>query len=593
MSDSRTVFKRVDYDLAGLLHYIDVGDIALPDIQRPFLWPATKVRDLFDSMYRGFPVGYLLFWSNDSVDGNRQIGVGEKAHRLPQLLIVDGQQRLTSLYSVFRGKVVVDSDYRPTRIEIGFRPRDGRFEVTDAAIRKDPEFIPDISEVWTSGKASYGLVKAFLDALKAKRPLTADDEESISHNLDRLFDLQKYPFTALEIAASVDEEQVADIFVRINSEGIKLNQADFILTLLSVFWDEGRAELEKFCRESRIPPSAASPASPYNHFIAPGPDQLIRVDVALGFNRGRLRSVYQVLRGRDPDTETVSVERRQQQFAMLQEAQHKALNLTHWHQFFGCLLGAGFKSGALISSENALLFAYSLYLIGKTRHAVPEHELQRLIGRWFYAAALSGRYTGSAETAMDADLSRVRGLNGSQAFIETLEKIIADTLTSDFWSITLPNELESSSVRSPALFAYYAAQIKLGAPVLYSDKTVSDLLDPSVKMKKKSVDVHHLFPRAWLESTGITDVKAINQIANFALLEWPDNIEISDDPPPVYVPKMRTQFGPTAWRRMCELHALPSEWEKLPYDEFLRQRRPLMAEIIRRGFETLAGPAQP
>ncbi|MDQ6877156.1 MAG: DUF262 domain-containing protein [Candidatus Dormibacteraeota bacterium] len=587
MSDSRTVFKRVDYDLSGLLHYIDVGDIALPDIQRPFLWPATKVRDLFDSMYRGFPVGYLLFWSNDAVDGSRQIGVGEKVHRLPQLLIVDGQQRLTSLYSVFRGKAVVDSEYRATRVEIGFRPRDGRFEVTDAAIRKDPEFIPNISEVWTSGKASYGLVKAFLDTLKARRPLNADEEETISHNLDRLFDLQKYPFTALEIAASVDEEQVADIFVRINSEGIKLNQADFILTLLSVFWDEGRAELEKFCRESRIPPHAGSKPSPYNHFIEPSPDQLIRVDVAVGFNRGRLRSVYQILRGRDPDTETVSVDRRQEQFAVLQEAQQKVLNLTYWHQFFGCLLGAGFRSGALISSENALLFAYSLYLIGKTRHAVPEHELQRLIGRWFYAAALSGRYTGSAETAMDADLSRVRNLTESQAFVETLQKIVSDTLTNDFWAITLPNDLESSSVRSPALFAYYAAQNKLGAPVLFSDKKVGDLLDPSLKLKKKSMDVHHLFPRAWLESSGVTDFKAINQVANFALLEWPDNIQISDEAPSVYVPQMRSHFGSSDWDRMCELHALPAGWEHLSYDEFLRQRRPLMAQIIRRGFEAL------
>src|SRR5207249_5158981 len=141
---------------------------------------------------------------------------------------------------------------RERQIEIAFRPRDGSFEVADVAIGRDPEWIPNISDVWTSGKSSRKLVNDFIDQLAAKAELNDDEEELIAHSLDRLFDLQKYPFTALEIAPSVDEEQVADIFVRINSEGVKLNQADFILTLLSVFWDEGRHELERFCHQSRL-----------------------------------------------------------------------------------------------------------------------------------------------------------------------------------------------------------------------------------------------------------------------------------------------------------------------------------------------------
>lgn len=289
MNELKTCFKRVDYDLAGLLHYLDIGDIGLPDIQRPFVWSNAKVRDLFDSMYRGFPVGYFLFWENTQANGAKQIGVGNKPHTVPSRLIVDGQQRLTSLYAVFRGKKVLDENYRERQIEIAFRPRDGRFDVADAAIRRDSEWIANISELWASGKSSYQMVKGFLKGLQDKTALTEAEEEQISHNLDRLFDLQKFPFTALEIASSVDEEQVADIFVRINSEGVKLNQADFILTLLSVFWDEGRAALERFCRASRQPPAVGAVASPYNHFIEPDPDQLLRVSVALGFERGRLK----------------------------------------------------------------------------------------------------------------------------------------------------------------------------------------------------------------------------------------------------------------------------------------------------------------
>lgn len=162
MNELKTCFKRVDYDLSALLNYIDIGDIGLPDIQRPFVWKNSQVRDLFDSMYRGFPVGYLLFWENGQTNGTRPIGLGSKVHPVPLRLIVDGQQRLTSLYAVFRGRKVLDANYQERSIEIAFRPRDGKFEVCDAAISKDPEWIPNISKLWASGKSSYQIVKEFL-----------------------------------------------------------------------------------------------------------------------------------------------------------------------------------------------------------------------------------------------------------------------------------------------------------------------------------------------------------------------------------------------------------------------------------------------
>lgn len=587
MSELKTCFKKVDYDLSGLLHYIEIGDIGLPDIQRPFVWSNAKVRDLFDSMYRGFPVGYFLFWENQSATGTKAIGVREKQHSVPNKLIVDGQQRLTSLFAVFRGHKVLDEDYKERQIEVAFRPRDGKFEVADAPIRKDPEWISNISTIWSSGKPSYQMVKSFLKQLEAKGALDELEEERISHNLDRLFDLQKYPFTALEIAASVDEEQVADIFVRINSEGVRLNQADFILTLMSVFWDDGRKALETFCRESRQAPAPGSAASPFNHFLQPDPDQLLRVAVALGFQRGRLKSVYQVLRGKDLDTGIFSAERREEQFTILRETQAEVLNLTHWHQFLSCLIGAGFRSGEMISSQNALLYAYAFYLIGRIRFKVPEHQLQKLIGRWFFASSLTGRYTSSPETIMDGDLNRFKGVKDAAEFATVLENIMASELTNDFWSVTLPANLDSSSARNPELFAYTASQNRLNAPVLFSHKKVSDLIDPALKMKKKSLERHHLFPRAWLESKAVSDLKQINQLANFALLEWPENIDISDTPPFEYLPKIRSRFSAEEWERMSRLHALPEGWENLAYDTFLIERRKLMAAIIRLGFESL------
>jgi Protein of unknown function DUF262 len=148
MSD--TIFIKVDYALGALMDAIELGMIGLPDIQRPFVWKNAKVRDLFDSMYQGFPVGYLLFWENGAAEDSRVIGVDGK-QKVPQQLIVGGQQRLTSLYAVIKGVPVVRENYDAERIEIAFNPLTGKFEVADAAIRRDKSFIPNISAVWAKG----------------------------------------------------------------------------------------------------------------------------------------------------------------------------------------------------------------------------------------------------------------------------------------------------------------------------------------------------------------------------------------------------------------------------------------------------------
>jgi hypothetical protein len=586
LTTARALFNKVDYELSHLLSAIDTGDIGLPDLQRPFVWSHAKVRDLFDSMYRGFPIGYLLFWSNSQLRNARSIGTNAKQQKIPRLVIVDGQQRLTSLYAVLRAKLVLDDNFEENRIEIGFRPRDGKFEVTDAAIRKDPEFIPSISEMWASGTTSWSVVNKFLAQLKAKRTLDADDEGAMSHNIDRLFALHGYSLTALEIVADVEEEEIADIFVRINSEGVKLNQADFILTLLSVFWQEGRLALEEFSRLSRIPPAAAGKPSSFNYLIQPSPDQLLRVGIATGFHRARLRRVYQVLRGKDVDTGEFLQELRDAQFDRLRVAQSDVLDLNNWHDYLSCLTMAGYRSAEMISSQIAVLYAYAIYLIGKLQCDVPHYVLHRLIGRWFVMTSLSARYTGG-ETTMEEDLNRLRSLQTPDAFTTLLEGLIGNILTADFWSIRLPAELESSSPRNPAFLAYQASQCLLGAPVLFSDKRVADVLDPALRPRRKSIDRHHLFPKAWLQRSGIADFKLINQVANFAYVEWPDNLSIKDSPPREYVPRLREQFSEHKWIRMCRENALPPAWEELAYDDFLQRRRALMAQVIQNGFDSI------
>ena len=247
MTESNLLFKEVGYSLGALLDTIELGGIGLPDIQRPFVWKNASVRDLFDSMYRGFPVGYLLFWQNANAQGAKTIGADGK-QKVPSLLIVDGQQRLTSLYAVVKGRAVLREDYTTQAIEIAFHPLEEKFEVTDAAIRKDMLWLPNISRLWAADSNLFKLVGGYLDALRQDRPVSSEEETRIQDNIQRLQGLKNYPFRALELLPSVDEEQVSQVFVRINSKGKRLNEADFILTLMSVFWDEGRHQLEAFSR---------------------------------------------------------------------------------------------------------------------------------------------------------------------------------------------------------------------------------------------------------------------------------------------------------------------------------------------------------
>ncbi|MDO9230046.1 MAG: DUF262 domain-containing protein [Syntrophales bacterium] len=581
-----TLFKQVGYSLSKLIEDIDIGEIGLPDIQRPFVWTTAKVRDLFDSMYKGFPVGYLLFWINTLNGNHRQIGIDTK-QKAPRLLIVDGQQRLTALYAVLKGRNIIRSDYTEQSIQIAFRPCDARFDVADAAIRRDPEFIHNISELWSGEHARNRFVKDFIKKLREYRPVSEQEEDMLNESIDKLYDLQHYPFTALELSPNIDEERVAEVFVRINSKGVTLNQADFILTLMSVFWDEGRTQLEQFCRATRQP--ALGEASPFNYFIQPEPDQLLRVCVGLGFRRARLNYVYSILRGKDLETEQFSEERRIQQFEVLKDSQARVLDLQNWHEFLKVLIRAGFRSASMISSQAALLYSYVMFLIGKYDFKMDLYGLRNLVARWFFMTTLTARYSASPETTMESDLARLRSITDAASFVKNFDQVISDTLTEDFWAITLPNEIATSSPRSPSLFAYYATLNLLDAKVLFSKMKVSELLDPAIKGKKSGTERHHLFPKNYLKKMNITEIRDTNQIANYALVEWSDNIEISDSSPQEYLPQYIARFNPDELRDMCYWHALPDGWEHMTYEAFLKARRKAIAQIIREGYRRLSG----
>ena len=579
---TKTIFTKVDYELDYLVKLIELGEIALPDLQRPFVWGNAKVRDLLDSMYKGYPVGYLLFWQSEA--GVKPIGVKNK-QKAPRLLVVDGQQRLTSLYTIIQGEEIVRDNFKRERIKIAFNPINEKFEVYDAAIARDKSYIPDISSVWNRNTTLYSVIENYIKELEDDREINDTERHNIQKSIEKLSIIRQYPFTALELASDVAEEDIADVFVRINSEGKQLNQSDFILTLMSVFWEEGRDSLEKFCYESRE--QAKNQQSPFNFIIEPTPGQLLRVTIGLGFKRARLRHIYSILRGKDFDTGEFDSKLRNKSFDSLKSAQKRVLDLQNWHDFLQCVKIAGFKSSKIISSNISLLFAYTLFLIGRTEYHCNEYALRKVIARFFFMSSLTGRYTGSSESVMESDLRKVIDLNDSDQFLAELNRICEVSLTNDFWDITLPNELATSSSQSPSLYAYNASLVLLEAPALFSNIKIADLLDPTIQAKQTMIQRHHLFPKGYLESIGIAKQLDINQIANYAFVEYQDNSNISDSAPSEYTSPLKERFSDKELDSMYHFHSLPPNWENMEYNEFLISRRHMIANIIQEGYMNL------
>lgn len=579
------LFKKVDYNLQSLIQQIDIGTIGLPDIQRPFVWKDTKVRDLFDSMYKGYPVGYFLFWANSLSPDSKGIGTDGK-QKSPDLLIVDGQQRLTSLYAVTRAQEIIRENFNKDHIVISFKPLEEKFEIPDAATRRSPEFLQNISEIFAPNANLFSITNDFVNKLKSSRELSDEEVLKIQNNIQKLKNLENYPFSALELNASIDEEQVADVFVRINSKGKNLNMADFILTLMSVFWDEGRKDIESFCAESRVPNK--SKATAFNYIIEPKPDQMLRVAVGLGFHRARLQYVYSILRGKDLDTGKFSDERRVEQFNKLKDALSHTLNIQNFHDFLKAIHLAGFIRGDYISSSNNLLYSYVFFLIGRIQFNVNLHDLKNLIAKWFFMCTLTGRYTGSPETQMEIDLAKFRKAETAEDFERELNTIISNAITEDFWSAILPIDgLATSSSSSPTLYAYYASLSILDAKGLFSNLKINDLLQQGIRSKKSALERHHLFPKAYLQRKGYSEQRDRNQIANYALVEWDDNLSISDVPPSEYLSKYLSRFNEEDIRKMYYWHCLPNDWENMDYRAFLIERRKLIALVIKDAFQIL------
>jgi len=588
------------HPIETLLTWVKSGEIAIPEIQRPFVWEATKVRNLLDSLYQGYPVGYLIAWRNPTVklkDGTSSAG---------KRILIDGQQRVTALMAALLGREVLTKDYENVRIRIAFHPQEERFEVANPAIRKDVSWVADIAEVFAPEASLTELTDTYCEKN------TGSDRRRVSLVFEKLRKIINNHVGVIELADDLDIETVTEIFIRVNSAGTELSQADFAMSKIAVNETYGGSLLRKaidyFCHLAVAPEFlariektdkafAASEFLPQMRWLKDTNDDIydptytdmLRVAFTSEFARGKLQDLVALLSGRNFETKQFEEAIAEESFGRLRKGIQAFISKTHFDRITMILRSAGFVTSDLIGGRNAVNFAYILYLRGRAE-GMPAADLERLVRRWYAMSALRGRYTGSPETAFDFDIRQVEA-RGLAAYADA---VIENELHESFWTGMLPQLMDTSSSNSPYFLCYQAAQVKLGDKGFLSrDITVLDLL-----MNRS--DVHHVYPKKYLKAQGLSRGR-YNQIANFVLAQSEINIAIGDKPPEKYFKELAEQVSGGAkkyggitdegdLRANLRASCIPESLldGTIPdYNEFLEERRKLMALKIKTWFEAL------
>lgn len=588
----KELFDNIPSKVADLLADIKNGRIGLPDLQRPFVWKDSKVRELLDSMMKGYPIGYIMLWESPAdYENTNYIGKNEKVFKRPDDLLIDGQQRLTALLAAMYGITIKDKDYKERKIRISFDPLKREFAVWSQAYERDPEWISEISTVFFADQEHNvsKLRKAYIKTVNESREknnqleLTEDKEDLIEENINDLLNLGIYSLPTLKINAKADEEDVAEIFVRVNSGGQNLTEKNFIETLIAVYDNEVHDKINKFCAESRIPANGTS----FNQIIQVDPSHLIRMTIGVGFRRARLRYAYMLLRGKDLKSGEITKSLREENLKIFKNSLDMVTRLNNWHAFMNLFASAGYLKGSLVASSNAVAFSYILYLIGKYDYKVPSLQLQIIIRKWIFMSTITGFYTGSTESEVEKQFADLRDVHNADEFVSYLNNVISNRFTDDYFDYSLPSELNSSSATSPAWYGYIAAINVLGTPMLFSTAPLSQYFVLGTSGEKNSVDKHHIFPKHYLEEIGYDNDRDRNQIANFTYLDYQTNIDIADDPPTKYVGRYKEKLGEEGYKLACEQNALPENFEQLSYPDFLAKRRSLMAQIVKKAYKKL------
>lgn len=598
-------FTLMQYSISAVLGLIEAEDFVIPEIQRPFVWKRSQVRDLIDSLYNGYPTGYIITWKNPDV----QTKDGGKANG--KKVLIDGQQRVTALMAAISGREVLDEDFNLDRIKIAFNPlatdETKRFAVQDASHLKDKKWISDISVIFSNDFKQ----RAFENEYAKLNPQVDLDE--LSDILGKLKGIANRQIGVIELDHSLDIDEVTEIFIRINSKGTPLSQSDFVMSKMAADIEHGgnllRKTVDYFChlaakpefyshmiRDKEFQASTYADkikwlAKDYDDIYDPDYGDMLRVSFMHQFRRGKLADLVSLLSGRDFETKEYRDDIVDSSYQKLEKGIRNFINEYNFDQFIMAIKGAGFISNKLLNSAMTLDFAYTLYLMLLDDPTIPNAQIKRYVQKWFVMSTLTGRYTFSPESSMDRDMRSI----AEKGFLNFFADVEASSLSDSFWKITLPQNLETSSVNSPAFNTFIAAQINLNCnSMLMNGTKISDLVTISG-------DVHHIFPRAYLKSNGVDNKTKYNQVANYIYLDTQVNKAISDDAPCVYFARAKQQCetkkivlgnisdADLLANNLVE-NCIPENVDTMDvsyYDAFLVERRKMMAALIERYYKGL------
>lgn len=535
-------YSNYPLSISAILGLIKANDIAIPEIQRPFVWRKTQVRDLIDSLYKGYPTGYIILWKNPNVklkDGT--ISSGKK-------VLIDGQQRITALMTAIAGKTIFNSEYKEERVEIAFNPiaaingnTDSEiFAVSTPAIKKSKWWIPDISELFKDDYSSFKFIPKYCNANPDIEP------EQLERIISKVKGIANRMIGVIELSESLDINIVTDIFIRINSKGTALSQGDFVMSKIAADEIYGGNTLRKiidyFSHLSVVPSfydyiashDTAFASTPYLQKLKwlkddtetvydPECDDVIRVAFMHKLKRAKLADLVSLLSGRNFETREFCEEIVEQTYKDFTDGVLNVINEYNFKQFMIAITSAGFISSRLVNSNMALDFAYTIYLLLKESGEVPVEDIKRYVQKWYVLSVLTGRYSSSPESAFARDIRRIN----ESGVLAILKEIEDAQLSDNFWDVALVQNLSYTSTNNPTYLVFLAAQ------VFFNDISLLSNNVPVRELITLGGDVHHIFPKQYLVDNHF-DKTQYNQEANYVFLDRPVNISIGKKAPNIY-----------------------------------------------------------
>jgi hypothetical protein len=557
------------------------GELRLPEIQRHYVWRATRVRDLLDSLYRGYPSGSILMWETDEPVPTRDFAIAQETTAFAgRKLLLDGQQRLTSLTAVLNGEAVtVRGRRRPIDILFNLEHPDGppsealevdsdesspmtpddelpddadnggeddeeavmeklnrrTFVVASKSLLAQPHWVP-VSEVFRASDTTI-LEKAGVESFKDPR---------YQRYLDRLTKLRKvrdYPYVVHVLERAMSYEEVTEIFVRVNSLGAKLRSSDLALAQMSSRWPNLLKELEQFqdeCEQS---------------WFTIDLGQFVRAIVIFATGQCLFRAVA-----------STPVDKLKRGWEEAKEGLRFAINFLRTN--------AGIEDESLLSSP---MFIHSLAVVSRAKNNQLTREEQNALMHWLLVANARGRYSrGSTETLLNEDLAIIFRGGGVTALLEPLKR--------QFGRLTVePGDLAGRGAGSPLFSLAYLALKHAGAKDWYSGLGLS----LTHQGKLHFIQWHHIIPKSLLKERAY-ERGEINEIANMAFITGQTNRRISNKDATLYLRDIVAKQGPAA----LETQKVPLDealWSLDRYRDFLQTRRTALADCMNAFIRTKAG----